>query len=286
METHVNYARVGAFVIGGFLSMILFILWLNKFGFGESYQMYHIYFNGSVSGLKTGASVQYRGVPIGKVFNIKISPQNIEQILVNVKIEENIVIKEDMVATLESHGLTGISYIQIHGGTESGRDLRSMTKKGIPTIASRSSLYEKVAGTLPDIMKKMDGLVTDIRGVFSDENRVAFSKVMQNIEDITSYFRPNQGEDKEAFILELTKTIKDLDQALLEVKSMSFEFTQILKDNRGGLKEFTTTGLNSFTQFMTEGRESLAAIRRVSESLERSPSRFFYNDPKQGIPVR
>jgi len=277
METHVNFLRVGTFVIGGFMAMIAFILWLSKFSVTDSNQPYHIYFKGSVTGLKIGNSVQYRGVPIGKVSKIQIDPKNFEQILVTVKIDKNVLIKEDMIASLESFGLTGISYIQINGGSAAAKNLNK--SKDIPVIASKSSLLEQVSGTLPDILKKMDGLVSDMRGVFSDENRVAFTETLKNIKEITTYFKPQNGKEKDTFLLELTTAITSLNHALQE-------FSALMRDNKSGLKEFTTTGLNSFTRFMTEGRESLAAIRRVSESLERSPSRFFYNDPKQGVPVR
>jgi phospholipid/cholesterol/gamma-HCH transport system substrate-binding protein len=286
METHVNYVRVGAFVIGGFFAMIFFILWLNKVGFGDSTQPYHIYFKGSVAGLKIGSAVQYRGVPIGKVSEIKIDPENVEQIVVTVRIDKSAVIKEDMIASLESQGLTGLSYIQINGGTTTSQSLQEVSHKDIPVIASKSSLIEEVSATIPDILKKMDGLISEIRGVFSDENRHSFTKTMKNIEEITSYFKPTNGKNKDTFIVELTKAISNLDATLVEIRLMTKEFTHVLKENQGGLREFTTNGLNSFTRFMIEGRESLAAIRRLSESLERSPTRFFYNDTEQGIPVR
>lgn len=286
METQVNYVRVGLFVIGGFFAMIFFIFWLNKVGFADSTNTYSIYFKGSISGLKVGSTVEYRGVPIGRVSEIKIASNDVEKILVRVKIQQSAVIKEDMVASLETQGLTGISYVQINGGTTNSKTLHEVAKKNIPVIPSKSSLYEEVSATIPDMLKKMDGLISDLRSVFSEENKKAFSKAMKNIEEMTTYFKPNNGKDKDTFILELTKAISDLDKTLIEIQTMSKEFTIILKDNRSGLREFTTTGLNSFTRFMAEGRESLAAIRRVSESLERSPSRFFYNDPKQGVPVR
>ena len=277
METHVNYLRVGTFVIGGFLAMIAFILWLNKFGFGDTTQPYNIYFKGSVSGLKVGNAVQYRGVPIGKIAKIKIDPKNVEQIMVTVKIDKGTLIKQDMIASLESFGLTGISYIQIDGGSANAKNID--TSKGIPVINSKSSLLEQVSGTLPDILKKLDGLVSDARSMFSDENREAFTLTLKNISEITTYFKPKSGADKDTFLLELTQAITSLNTALKD-------FAGLINDNKAGVREFTTAGLHSFTRFMNEGRESLAAIRRVSESLERSPSRFFYNDPKQGVPVR
>ncbi|MBW8309609.1 MAG: MCE family protein [Candidatus Paracaedibacteraceae bacterium] len=286
METHVNYVRVGTFVIGGFFAMIFFILWLNKVGFGESTQPYHIYFKGSVAGLKIGSAVQYRGVPIGKVSEIKIDPENVEQIFVTVMIDKGAVIKEDMIASLEIQGLTGGAYVQINGGTTQARSLLEISHQYIPVIASKPSLIEEVSATIPDILKKMDGLVSEMRGVFGEDNRRAFTQTMKNIEEITSYFKPRNAKDKDTFILELTKAISNLDKTLVEIKGMSREFTHVLKENRHGLREFTTNGLNSLTSFMIEGRESLAAIRRLSESLERSPSRFFYNDPEQGVPIR
>ena len=62
---------------------------------------------GSVSGLQEGGQVLYRGIPVGRVAEIRIDPDNVENVLVTVEIDRETPIKQDTVATLEMQGLTG-----------------------------------------------------------------------------------------------------------------------------------------------------------------------------------
>jgi ABC-type transporter Mla subunit MlaD len=53
---------------------------LGKFGFKDGFDNYRALASESVSSLNIEASVKYRGVPVGRVSDIRISTENTEQI--------------------------------------------------------------------------------------------------------------------------------------------------------------------------------------------------------------
>lgn len=285
METHANYARVGFFVLFGLAGFFTAALWLANVSIGKQQTTYDIYFSGSVSGLKKGSLVQYRGVPIGIVEDITIATKTVDQVHVTVKIDSTVPIKQDAVATLESQGLTGVSYIQIRGSTKDSPLLEIQKGKPNRIIRSKVSLIEEVSTSLPILLSEVKSLVREIRAVINEENRHAFSQTLHNIEKITEFINPNKDE-RTSFIGEMNKTMSSIENTLVEVRKMSQEFKDVLKENRQSIKEFSSIGLNSMNKFLIQGQDALSSLKRVTSSLERSPTRFFYNDPNQGVPTK
>jgi paraquat-inducible protein B len=67
-----NPTLVGAFILGGALLTVLAVaVWGSGRLFERRYQ-YVCYFTGSVNGLRVGAAVKYRGVPVGQVSGMRI----------------------------------------------------------------------------------------------------------------------------------------------------------------------------------------------------------------------
>lgn len=274
METKANYFLVGSFVLAGFLSIIIFLVWLSKTNFGDSSNTYDIYFKGAVTGLKKGAAVQYRGVPVGTVKFISIKPSNIEMIRVQVDVEKGVALREDVTASLETQGLTGLSFIQIKGGTNEAPILRAKPGEHYPVIPATSSLLEEVAGSVPEILYTTTRLMEQLQDVLSEENRQCFHKTIQNIQEITNFLSPKNKKDN--LFNEFKKSATSIEQTMKELREM-------VTENRANIKDFSTSGFDSFAKLMQEGRETMASIKRLSESIERSPSRFLYNDSKQGV---
>jgi phospholipid/cholesterol/gamma-HCH transport system substrate-binding protein len=86
METRAHYVAVGAFVLVMISVAFAAVLWLARAQLTTQYATYDIYFTGPVSGLRDGATVEYNGVPAGRVKEIRIDPSNVEQIRVTVEI--------------------------------------------------------------------------------------------------------------------------------------------------------------------------------------------------------
>src|SRR5437588_10339585 len=74
METRAHYVAVGAFVLLMVALAFGTVLWMARASLTTEYARYDMYFKGPVSGLRNGASVEYNGVPVGKVVEIRIVP--------------------------------------------------------------------------------------------------------------------------------------------------------------------------------------------------------------------
>ena len=98
----------------------------------------------SVSGLKTGASIEMAGVQIGQIDDINLDQER--QIAeVRLKIRNNIILTDDVIASVKTTGLIGDKYIMISPGgsdivlhpgdmiieTESAVDLEDLISKYI-----------------------------------------------------------------------------------------------------------------------------------------------------------
>jgi phospholipid/cholesterol/gamma-HCH transport system substrate-binding protein len=139
---------------------------------------------------------------------------------------------------------------------------------------------EEVTASLPAVLHEVSKAIEEIRPFFGEENRIAFSETLKNINTITKALAPEQG--KESNIQDLIASMK---QGTKEFRQMIGEMNALLTENRTSIHHFTGDGLPALTQFLKEGKETLSTIRRIGESLERSPSRFMYNDPHQGVKV-
>jgi phospholipid/cholesterol/gamma-HCH transport system substrate-binding protein len=283
METRANYTLVGGFVVFFLIAIVVFILWIARIGFSHNATHYDIYFSGSVTGLKDGGTVLYRGVPVGTVERIILDPLDVEKVCATIVVEGGVPIKEDAYASLEFQGLTGASYIQLNGGTRTAPRLRPKQGHSRAIIPARASVFEEVTASLPAVLQQMSRTFEEARTLFTPENRAAFGESLKNIHAITSALAPHPG--KEDTLKNLNDLLLNIKEGVKDIQSVATELKALLKENRQSIRDFTGTGLPTFTQFLTEGKEAFTTLRRVSESLERSPSRFIYNDPKQGVKV-
>ncbi|OEU52429.1 MAG: outer membrane lipid asymmetry maintenance protein MlaD [Desulfobacterales bacterium C00003060] len=73
----------------------------------------------SVSGLKTGVTVEMAGVQIGRVDTISLDPER-QIAVVKLKIRKEIILTDDVIASVKTSGLIGDKYIALTAG---GSDL-------------------------------------------------------------------------------------------------------------------------------------------------------------------
>ena len=73
MSKPANKTLIGAFVVG---ATALLLLAIAVFGSGKLFQTtsrYVLFFDGSISGLSVGSPVLFRGVPVGRVVEIRLT---------------------------------------------------------------------------------------------------------------------------------------------------------------------------------------------------------------------
>ncbi len=106
---------VGLFVVAGFICIGYLNVKLGKMEIwgGNYYKIYAKF--GSVSGLKTGALIEMAGVRIGQVEAIELDDDSYTA-LVGMKIDNKVLLTEDVIASIKTAGIIGDKYIKISQG--------------------------------------------------------------------------------------------------------------------------------------------------------------------------
>ena len=117
METKANYVAVGAFVLACVIGLVVTILWLAGVQYSQEYAYYQTYFKGPVTGLGKGTVTRYNGIDVGRITDLEFDPNDPQSVIVTMQVQPNLNIREDSVASIDSQGLTGGTYVEISGGT-------------------------------------------------------------------------------------------------------------------------------------------------------------------------
>jgi phospholipid/cholesterol/gamma-HCH transport system substrate-binding protein len=279
MYSKVNYTIVGIFVVLFSIGMFWFAFWLAKYGLQEDYKLYKIEMKDSIAGLAKDSSVKLHGVDIGRVSEIRINPKDIEKIDILVQIKEGVPIKEDMVASTQMLGVTGLLSIEIHGGTNEAKTLVP-TDEYIPVIKSKPSLLSKLTNSLGGLSEKLTNLLTRSESLLSDKNLENVSNILENVEKISA-----KGEEVE---LKAIDSMKEVDTTLQEFRvsmdNINKKFTQATEDFKqmqidfAEIKGVTIPTVDKLFQTTTD-------FRRVTLKFEKSLDRGDYNLKKMLEPM-
>lgn len=323
METRASYVLVGAFVLALAAAGFGFVIWLSQVRFEEPVR-YVIHFSGSVTGLAVGSPVRYRGVPVGSVSDISIDPQDIERIRVIVSLSPTAPIKTDTVANLGLQGITGVAFIQLSGGTKESAALTPAKGGALAEIPSRPSGIEELLDRAPELFERGIVMLERLSKLLDDKNLASVASTLDNLQSITQTIRgetgavktvvANTGEAAAALrqaaadigrlvksletradslgdsatklVADTDKTLADIRGAANAVNKTARTLDSLVVENRPPIRAFAGEGLNQLTQFVTEARTLVAALTRLSEEIERNPSRFFFGDRQQGFEAK
>src|SRR6201987_2260747 len=117
MATKANYVAVGGFVLACVIGLVVTILWLAGAQYSQEYDYYQTYFKGPVTGLGKGTTTRYNGIDVGRITELQFDPSDPQKVIVTWQVHPGLNIREDSVASIESQGLTGGTYVEISGGT-------------------------------------------------------------------------------------------------------------------------------------------------------------------------
>jgi len=303
MESRVKYTVVGIFVfIVGFL-LASFIFWIGKYG-NESveYDWYKIMMKDSVSGLNQESPVKFRGVEVGQVQNIGINTNNSEEVEILIRIKKDTPIKKDSLAVVSSLGITGLSYIELKGGSNNSKRLFT-TKETPSVIQSGSSLFSRLENSAFDVTDRLDDTLQRVQLLMSDKNLLHLQNLLQNLDSLsltlnekTQKILSDENADKIAHIIQRLEKISDaLDekkiQTLLE-KTVTTEdkVIELFSTLENTTREFNTTlsrGDYNFNKMTEQSRLHLNELliqmkslgydmQEVLHQLKRSPSDIFF----------
>lgn len=274
METRAHHVAVGAFVLVMVALGFVAVMWIARSSLNTQYAHYDIFFKGPVTGLRGGAPVEYNGVPVGRVADIKIVPYQAKEaeeeddeqgatqangeapatmIRVTAEIDESVEIKEDARASVETNILSGVSYILIVKGTQKAPVLTAKAGQRYPVITSHRSRLASFVARAPELLEKADQALEAANKLLGEQNRQAFAESLNNIRTFTAGLAERNQD-----LAEFTGNAKKAAASLADLVD-NVDKSYSGPDGLGNKLATTITDIDKFTKNLSETNRQLQA---------------------------
>jgi phospholipid/cholesterol/gamma-HCH transport system substrate-binding protein len=310
METRANYVLIGVFTLAVVVGVFGFIYWFQNIGGTGERAYYRIVFDGSVSGLRTGASVLFNGIRVGEVTGLTLDSKRPKQVVARISVDKSVAIREDTEIGLEFQGLTGISALSLKGGNPDKPPLigaAKITDDG-PLLVAPPGATQDVTQAARDALRKVQEFIED--------NQTAFKNALANIDSFTAALaRNSENVDRtltsvEKFTAALGRNSENVDKTLASIEQFTGALARTSDridriaaglenltggpDGKGGdineaarsIKELAdnldkrtadlTVGILRLTN---SGTRALSTIDKAAKNFDANPSRLIWGGP-------
>ena len=244
METKAHHVIVGAFVLTAVAILIGVILWLGKGAADRDRQFYEIVFQDEVSGLTPGSPVEYSGITVGDVQDLRLDENDPRVVRVRIRVDAETPVRIDTGARLGLANITGSSIIRLYGGSPDSERLYGSAEQPAIIHADRSGINRLLANS-ESLLGDVNALVQNINNLFSDENTTRVANTLDNIEQISAML----AEQRDGF----DELVGDFRHSLQSFSEFAQQTTHLIESET--------------PQTMTQFRETLASVEQISNEL-------------------
>jgi phospholipid/cholesterol/gamma-HCH transport system substrate-binding protein len=173
-----------------------------------------------------------------------------------------------------------------------------LSDRNIGNISQTLEDLSKLTGALARNSDRIDSLIATV-----DETLTSLDNAAKSIESFTTTIQEDavnlvsSADRALGDIADLASTLKDdLTNASGDVRSlvnevregarnfsaMTGQIEALVAENREPLRDFTAQGLFELINFLTEAREVVSSLRKITTEVERDPARFLFGDQQEG----
>jgi len=225
MENKAHAMAAGAFVLVVSALLALLAVWLMRDN--TQRDMYEMTTNEIISGLQPQATVNFRGVPVGKVEFIGFDSKIKGNVLVRVSIDRAAPITQSVFATVASQGVTGLGFIQLDDTGDSKERLVA-NDDNPPRIPLKTGGLDKLLKQSEVIFKQVELASVQLNKLLSDDNQKAITGAVTQIGEaaasvgklstnMSSVLDAQLGPDK----VNIPKLVKNMDATLVSLQGTS-----------------------------------------------------------------
>jgi len=178
METNVNYTLAGTFILILLTFIILGVIWLSAGLSTDEFAYYQVNMKESVSGLTSDSPVEFNGVNVGTIQEMRISHENVQLVKLLLKIKSDTPITVGTRAKLGVRALTGIAYILLEDKGSNMRPLVKQSGQRYAVIETTPSVLVRLDTTLTQINKSFEKLSDSIGSLLDKENLAWFKQIL------------------------------------------------------------------------------------------------------------
>ncbi|HEX7850053.1 MAG TPA: MlaD family protein [Sphingomonas sp.] len=309
METRSNHVLVGGVVLILFAVLALFMVWISRFG-AEGKREYDILFKQSVDGLAKGSAVNFSGVPIGQVKDIKLDAKSPEFVRVRVSVDDKTPILLGTTAAIQG-SFTGPSTVQLDGA-QAGRPLidcsNSACPLGVPLIPAKPGGLGALLSNAPQLLERLTTLTERLTALLSDRNQASIAGILENTNRLSKALS-DRGPEIAATLAEtriaiqkagvasqqigdlaattnglLANDVKpavgNLNKAVASAQKSMDTLDAAIGDARPGLQSFSKQTIPELGQLIHDLRQMSQSLSSVADKIDRGGAGSIVGSPK------
>lgn len=300
METRAHHVLIGLFTVLVVAAALLFGLWLAKSSTDNAYRDYEVVFTEAVTGLSQGGTVQYNGIKVGDVIQLKLDPADARKVLARIRVAADTPIKQDTRAKLALTGLTGISIIQLSGGSPQSPPL--LARHGhVPVIVADPSPLTRLLANGEDLMTSINELLARAGQLLSSNNMQHIDNTLQHLDQATGAIADQRDEIRQ-LLQQLALASRNANATLAQTEQLArhadalvggqgkaaldsmqasmaslqratARIDQLLEDNHDALGD-GLRGLGEIGPAVVELRKTLDSLQTISRKLDANPAGY------------
>ena len=313
METRAHHVLIGTFAILAFALGLGFVLWLSKTSADREFGFYDVVFTEAVTGLSKGGLVQYNGIKVGEVTQLKLAPDDPRKVIARIRLDSDTPVKADTEAKLGLLGVTGTAFIQLSGGSPTSKPLLPTDAQPIPVIRATESALSKLMSSGEDIVTSVNESLLRVGQLLSKENVDHVSATLEHFDSIASTIAEQRGDMAKALTQladasgelkstlvtlhtmasttnelinnDVRKVMESTDKAINSIERVAGSADRMLDENQAAIANFSDQGLRQIGPTLLDLRETLRSFKQLSDQLGSSNTLLLGRDqPKEYQP--
>lgn len=300
METRAHHILIGLFTMLVVVAALLFALWLNKNHSDTRFQSYDIVFQEAVTGLSKGSTVEFNGIKIGDVSSLQLDPEDPQRVIARVRVDSAVPVRSDTQARIIPAGITGISIIRLSSGNDPNSEPLPPGDE-VPVIVATPSPLTKLMADGEDVMLNINGVLFQMRQLFSGENITSIAQTLKSLEQATGAVAAGRDEiatavrqlaqaSEQATLalgetsklvgtanrlidVEGAQTLQSAQRSMAALERAIITVDTLVSDNRASL-DSSVRGMTEVGPALSELRDVLASLRLITRQLESRPADY------------
>jgi phospholipid/cholesterol/gamma-HCH transport system substrate-binding protein len=292
METRANHVLIGSFVLVFLAALALFVVWISKLQVDREYAYYDVLFSDSVSGLGEGGDVRFNGIKVGSVDRIVINRADPAKVKVTLSLDAETPVRRNSFAQLELQGITGVSFVQISGGTADSPLVAGATSRGgdHPEIPARPSKIAELIQSAPEILARSAEFLDRANQLLSPENERAIAGILGDVRTLTSALAGREQtmmrtlDNLERASAGSEETLRSVRQAVERFNGVVAEAERTMAAARTTVTRVDGIIEQELPPLITDTRRTAATLAKLSDQIQdviaenREPMRAFATD--------
>ena len=300
---------VGLFVTLAIVVFVAFVIWLTGRSGAEEVSRYSLKFERDVSGLAVGGPVKFMGMNIGSVIHMDLEKAEGVRVRVDIEILATTPVNQGTYASLALQGITGMAVVNLASESGQHAPLPAPPRGEYPEIPVRDVGFAAVLATAPQIMIKLDSLLTQASELLGQDTRDKVDDTLSNVETLTAALAGSSDalaelpqevgqavSDLRATLAQLQdmlrqlqpglkSTLTNLDRSSENLASLTDRFDQLLREHESDLDRFLDDGLSEAPELMRQTRATLRDLEKLVTELQDDPSQLIHRPPTDSLEI-